>query len=394
MIEREMYKPLLQLAAQYPVVLLTGPRQSGKTTLCRKAFADKPYVNLEFPDIRQYAIEDPRSFLSDYQDGAVFDEIQRAPELLSYMQGMVDENDQAGRFILTGSQQFEMINTVIQSLAGRVGLLKLLPLSLHELHQHKLKMTLDEHVVSGGYPRIYQKGLSPTRAMADYFETYVQRDIRQLIQIKNIALFEKFVRLCAGRVGQVLNLSSLGADAGVSHATAREWLSLLEASYIVFQLHPWHTNTSKRLIKSPKLYFYDTALAAYLLEIESEKHLRNHPLRGLLFENLVVLEAVKYHSNQGKPCKMSFYRDSAGHEVDLLLHQGNQHLLIEIKSGATVNTDYFKGLKYFAKIFPNAVAAGAVVYGGEMRQRRGDWEVCPWNEMHKLLCTSNGQSGG
>jgi len=270
MIKRDVSNSLVQLATQYPVVLLTGPRQSGKTTLCRKVFADKPYVNLEMPDVRQYAIEDPRSFLSDYQDGAVFDEIQRAPELLSYMQGMVDENDQAGRFILTGRQQFEMMNTVTQSLAGRVGLLKLLPLSLYELHQHKLTMKLDEYVVYGGYPRIYQKELNPARVMADYFETYVQRDIRQLIQIKNIALFEKFVRLCAGRVGQLLNLSSLGADAGVSHATAREWLSLLEASYIIFQLQPWHSNTSKRLIKSPKLYFYDTALAAYLLDIESE----------------------------------------------------------------------------------------------------------------------------
>ncbi len=253
------------------------------------------------------------------------------------------------------------------------------------MHKDKQKLKLDEHVIYGGYPRIYQKHLSPTRVMADYFETYVQRDIRQLIQIKNIALFEKFVRLCAGRVGQILNLSSLGADVGVSHATAREWLNLLEASYIVFRLQPWHTNTSKRLIKSPKLYFYDTALAAYLLDIESEKHLRYHPLRGLLFENLIVLEAVKHQLNQGKQCKMSFYRDSGGHEVDLLLHQGNKHALIEIKSGATVNSDYFKGLEYFAQLYPDSIISGAVVYGGDMRQQRGDWAVCPWENMPEQL---------
>jgi len=385
MIDRDMKPILLHLAGQYPVVTVTGPRQSGKTTLCKATFPNKPYINLEIPDIRQYAIDDPRSFLADYAGGAILDEIQRAPELLSYLQGMVDEDDQAGRFILTGSQQFEVMHTVTQSLSGRVGLLKLLPLSLAEMQRHGLYTEVDRHIFSGGYPRIYNKPTHPTQMMGDYFETYVQRDIRQLVQIKNIALFETFVRLCAGRVGQLLNLSSLGADAGVSHSTAREWINLLEASYIIFQLRPWHANISKRLIKAPKLYFYDTGLASYLLGLESEQHIRNHPLRGSLFENMVIVEAMKFKLNRGKRSNMLFYRDSGGHEVDLLLTSGNQIFPIEIKSGATVNRDYFKGLNYFATLGTSPITSGAVIYGGDNAQKRGSWQVCPLQQMELLL---------
>jgi len=387
MIERDMKQTMLQLADQYPVVVITGPRQSGKTTLCRTTFPDKTYVNLEMPDIRQYAMDDPRSFLADYSDGVILDEIQRAPDLLSYIQGMVDENDQAGRFILTGSQQFEMMHSVSQTLAGRVGLLKLLPLSLAELQRHGFEINADTQLFAGSYPRIYDKQMNPTQVMGDYFETYVQRDIRQLVQLKNVALFETFVRLCAGRVGQLLNLSSLAADAGVSHTTAREWINLLEASYILFQLRPWHANISKRLIKAPKLYFYDTGLVSYLLGMESRKHMHSHPLRGALFENMIIVETLKYRLNRGRRSNLLFYRDSGGHEVDLLLTSGAQLYPIEIKSGATVNRDYFKGLNHFATVSKQNIAAGAVVYGGDSAQARGVWEVCPFQELEALLQT-------
>jgi len=385
MIERDMKKTVLLLAGQYPVVVITGPRQSGKTTLCRTTFPDKAYVNLEMPDIRQYAMDDPRSFLADYAEGAILDEIQRAPELLSYIQGMVDEDDRVGRFILTGSQQFELMHSVNQTLAGRVGLLKLLPLSLTELQRHGLDADPDTHLFTGSYPRIYDKNLNPTQAMGDYFETYVQRDIRQLVQLKNVTVFETFVRLCAGRTGQLLNLSALGADAGVSHATAREWISLLEASYILFRLRPWHANISKRLVKSPKLYFYDTGLASYLLDMESTKHMRSHPLRGALFENMVIVEALKQRLNCGKRSNLSFYRDSAGHEVDLLLTSGTDLYPIEIKSGTTVNRDYFKGLNFFSKLENLSITRGAVIYAGESAQTRGSWQVCPVKNMGNLL---------
>lgn len=385
MIDRDIKPALLHLASQYPVVVVTGPRQSGKTTLCQTTFPNKPYVNLEMPDIRQYATDDPRSFLADYAGGAILDEIQRAPDLLSYIQGMVDEDDRSGRFIMTGSQQFEVMHSVTQSLAGRVGLLKLLPLSMAELQRYGLDAELDRHLFAGGYPRIYSKQMDPTQAMGDYFETYVQRDIRQLMQIKNIALFETFVRLCAGRVGQLLNLSSLGADVGVSHTTAREWINLLEASYIVFQLRPWHANISKRLIKVPKLYFYDTGLAAYLLGMESEQHMHSHPLRGVLFENMVIVEAMKFRLNQGKRSNLSFYRDSAGHEVDLLLTSRSHPFPIEIKSGATVNRDYFKGLNYFSDLDSSTITSGAVIYGGDHAQQRGAWQICPLKNMEALL---------
>ncbi len=385
MIERDMKNTLLLLADKYPVVVITGPRQSGKTTLCKITFPDKAYVNLEMPDIRQYAIDDPRSFLSDYTNGAILDEIQRAPELLSYIQGMVDEDDQAGRFILTGSQQFELMHSVTQTLAGRVGLLKLLPCSLAELQRHGIDANLDTQIFTGSYPRIYDKKLHPTQAMGDYFETYVQRDIRQLVQLKNVAVFETFVRLCAGRVGQLLNLSSLGADAGISHATAREWINLLEASYIIFQLRPWHANISKRLVKSPKLYFYDTGLASYLLGMESTKHIHSHPLRGSLFENMAIVEALKFRLNRGKRSNLSFYRDSGGHEVDLLLTSGSDIFPIEIKSGATTNRDYFKGLNFFSKLENISVTHGAVIYGGDNGQVRGAWQVCSIQAMESLL---------
>ncbi len=384
MIPRTLEPVLHQLAGQYPVLTVTGPRQSGKTTLCRSAFADKPYVNLESPDIREFARSDPRGFLASYADGAILDEIQRVPQLLSYLQPVVDDRNETGLFILTGRQQFEVMTSITQSLAGRTALLKLLPLSIEELANTETTLSIDQLLLTGFYPRIYDAGINPTQALGDYVETYIERDIRQMTVIKDLALFEKFVRLCAGRVGQLLNLQSLGNDVGVSHTTARSWLTLLEASYVIFLLRPWHTNLSKRQIKSPKLYFYDVGLVSYLLGVENELHINRHPLKGNLFENLVVIEALKYRYNRGKRNNLFFWRDAKGNEVDLLIENGPDVMPVEIKAGATISGDFFKGLRTFSSRLSAPAKAGALVYGGTERQKRSDvsiWRVTDVAEM-------------
>ena len=386
MIQRTIEPILRQLAESYPVVTLTGPRQSGKTTLCKKVFPEYGYVNLEAPDVRSFANDDPRGFLAAYPNGAILDEIQRVPTLLSYIQTIVDERKIPGQYILTGSQQFEVMNTISQSLAGRTALLKLLPLSMSELCSNSTPANIDSTILKGFYPRIHDQKLDPTQVMGDYFETYVERDLRQLMAVKDLSQFERFVRVCAGRVGQLINLQSLGNDVGISHACARSWLTLLEASYIVHILHPWHTNISKRLIKSPKLYFYDVGLASYLLGLENENQVNRDPLRGNLFENMVVMEALKYRYNQGKRSNLFFFRDSNGNEVDLISEQGRSLAAIEIKAGATINPDYFKGLRQFKKVIgdSHAVVAG-LIYGGDEVQRRSDTLVQGVLNCHELF---------
>jgi len=386
MIERTIEPFLLDLTKRYPVVTITGPRQSGKTTLCRKAFPTLKYANLEAPDVRRFAAEDPRGFLAAYSGGVILDEIQRAPELLSYIQDIIDSENEPGRFILTGSQQFEVMNTISQSLAGRTALLKLLPLSLSELKRTHPPGNIDRFLLTGFYPRIHDQGLNPTQALGDYLETYVERDLRQLATVKDLSLFERFLKLCAGRVGQVLNLQSLGNDAGVSHTTTRAWLTLLEASFIVLLLQPWHANLSKRLIKSPKLYFHDVGLAAFLLGLENEIQVGRDPLRGNLFENLVVLETLKYRYNRGRRSNLFFYRESNGNEVDLLTESGRSLCAMEIKAGATVNPDYFKGLRHFAKaVGPSRQICGGVIYGGSEFQKRSDYSVYPLTMCEQLF---------
>jgi len=385
MIIRTIQTKLLQLSSQYPIVTVTGPRQSGKTTLCQSTFKNKPYVNLESPDIREFARSDARGFLANYPNGAIIDEIQRVPELVSYLQPLVDEKKEAGQFILTGSQQFEIMSTISQSLAGRTALLKLLPLSISELKSAGTQLTIDDFLLTGFYPRIYDMGINPTQALGDYFETYVERDIRQLINVKNVALFEKFIRLCAGRVGQLLNLQSLGNDVGISHTTARHWLTLLEASYIVFQLQPWHKNISKRQIKSPKLYFYDVGLVSYLLGAENTKHIAHHPLKGNLFENMIVLEALKYRFNRGKRNNLYFWRDAKGNEIDILVENGSDVVPIEIKSGATLHNDFFKGLKVFKKQLGHLDNAALLVYGGNENQMRSEAAVWQATEIEAMM---------
>ena len=384
MIERNIVPVLQQLATQYPVIALTGPRQSGKTTLTRRLFSDKPYVTLEDPDTRRFATEDPRGFLMQFAQGAILDEIQRAPELTSYLQGMVDADPKPGRFVLTGSHQFELMSQVSQSLAGRTAVLRLLPFTLAEVHRLRGGMAspdLAQTLLTGFYPRIHDQSLDPSQALADYFATYVQRDLRQLAAVQDLQRFERFVRLCAGRTGQLLNLSSLGNDAGVTHSTARAWIDLLQSSYIVHLLPPWFANTGKRLVKASKLYFHDVGLACWLLGLRSAEQVARDPLWGSLFENFVIMEAMKDRLNAGETAEMYFYRDSEGNEVDLLIPVGTKMHAIEIKAGATINPDYFKGLKTFAAHQPAVFASGCVVFGGADGQSRSNWPVHAWHQL-------------
>ncbi len=309
MFQRDLTTELKELAKSYPIVTVIGPRQSGKTTLVQNAFPDKKYANLEFPDVRAIALADPRGFLEQFPNGAILDEIQRAPELLSYIQPLVDKMDIKGMFILTGSHQIEPQEAISQSLAGRTALLTLLPLNLHELSKAGFDLSLDDWMIKGGYPRIYKDSLDPTKAYRSYFQTYVERDLRQLIQVKDLIQFERFVQILAGRIGQIINMEEIGGEVGISSHTVKEWISILEASFIIFRLPPYFENFGKRIIKSPKLFFNDVGLAIYLLGIENETQLKRDPLRGNLFENAIILELKKYRLNQGLDPYLYYYRD-------------------------------------------------------------------------------------
>lgn len=396
MIARHLEMPLRQAATRYPVVTLTGPRQSGKTTLVREVFPEHAYVSLEAPDWRQFAQDDPRGFLGQYSGGLILDEVQRVPELLSYIQGMVDEDDQPGRFILTGSQNLLLLERVSQSLAGRAAILHLLPLSRAELcaeepvdlaalgeARPKGKREtgrLVDTLFTGFYPRIHDKQLPPQDWLANYYQTYIERDVRSILNVGDMERFGRFVRLCAGRAGQLLNYSSLGADCGVTHETVRRWLSVLETSFIVYLLRPHHQNFSKRLVKSPKLYFYDTGLLCYLLQIRSPEELTNHSARGAVFENFVLAELLKAYYHQGRAPETFFWRDAAGHEIDILLDQGRRLVPIEVKSGETIASDFFKGLDFWRQLPEQEDAPCLLVYGGaESRTQRGV-QVIPWQD--------------
>ncbi len=375
MFDRELQNELIQLAKQYPVVTLIGPRQAGKSTLARHSFPDKAYVNLEDPEIRRYAIEDGRAFLNQYKDGAILDEIQNTPDLLSYIQVLVDEEKLNGRFILTGSHQLSLHSAISQSLAGRAALLTLLPLSIKELQRNGMVLSVDNQILTGGYPRIYQEHLNANRMYADYYRTYIQRDVRQMINIKDLSLFEKFIKLCAGRIGSLFEASSLANEVGVSGHTIKNWLSILEASFIIFRLQPYFENFGKRVIKSPKLYFCDVGLASYLLGIENVKQLNRDPLHGALFENLVILELMKYRFNQGKDSNLYFYRDNHQNELDVVIKYGHELIPIEIKSAQTFHTSFLKNLKFYKKILQDRVPVGYLIYNGVNEQVIGDFSV-------------------
>jgi predicted AAA+ superfamily ATPase len=389
-IGRQAHGLLLQRAALYPVVTVLGPRQSGKTTLCRMAFADKPYVNLEQPDVREFALQDPQAFLAQFPDGAVLDEIQNAPALLSWIQVLTDADPRKGRFVLTGSHQLQVNAQVTQSLAGRTAVIELLPLSLSELAAAGDLSANQVHdanrlMLMGGYPRIHAQDMPPEVMLSDYFATYVERDVRQLINLRHLREFGQCVRLLAGRTGQLMNQTSLGNEVGVSSNTITQWLSILEASFLVFSLAPWSVNIGKRLVKSPKVYFYDVGLACWLLGIKTVEQLQHHPLRGALFENLLVLEVMKSLRNQGLRDPLYFFRDSNGLEIDLLLEHADGIQLVEIKASQTVAAPLFKSLRTVSALLGDRVVSQHLVYGGTERQVRTDVEVLPWWQVADLV---------
>ena len=388
MIEREITPHLVRLFEQYPFVTVIGPRQAGKTTLCRAAFGDLGYANLEDPQVRAYAESDPLGFLAEFPEGAVLDEVHRVPDLLSYLMVRADDEGRPGMFVLTGSEQFGLTDAVSQSLAGRTALLRLLPFTLAECRLAGAGERIEEILYAGCYPRIHDRGLNPTEALASYWETYVERDVRRIGEIRELAAFRDFAALCAGRVGQLVNLSSLGADAGVKHPTIANWITTLEISDIVFRLRPFHDNNTKRLTRSSKLYFHDVGLASYLVGINDPDQIRTHPLRGALFENAVVAEALKHRCNMGpagRIADLAFYRDRKGFEVDLLYPTaGAGRAAIEIKSGRTVASDWFAAPARLARSRPE-ICAEAIVYGGDVRQRRSTADVVPLSEFAEFL---------
>ena len=386
MIERVAGKLVKTLASEFKVVAITGPRQSGKTTLARFAFDDKPYASLEEPDVRVFAEADPRGFLAQFPHGAVLDEVQRVPGLLSYIQGIVDTRKQPGQFILTGSEHFGLVHHITQSLAGRAGFLRLLPFSAAELKQAGLLPgEIMELLFKGGYPPIYDQPVVPERWYNAYITTYIERDVRQLQNIRDLSLFQRFLALCAGNTGQLLNMARIGADCGINHETARIWLSVLEASYIIFRLQPHHRNFRKRLVKTPKLYFWDTGLASRLLGIETAHQLHTHPLRGALFENWVISEAYKQRGAQGKSDNFYFWRNNTGLEVDLLIDTGTSLHPIEIKSGTTIAQDWLGPLRQWLDLAGDAGAKPAIVYGGKECQTRKGVLIVPWTEMQRTI---------
>ncbi len=368
MIQRNAAETLVKLSDQFKAVAVTGPRQSGKTTLVRAIFTNKPYVNLENPDSRRFAMDDPRGFLSQYPVGAILDEVQRVPELFSYLQQVLDEFDGTGMFILIGSNNFLLQENISQSLAGRVGYLFLLPLSLSELGWNSTSS--NELLFKGGYPVLHRSSADSSLFFANYIRTYVERDVRLIKNITDLFAFEKFLRLCAGRTGQLLNMNSIAMETGVDVKTIGSWIGVLETSFIAFRLQPYHKNYNKRIVKMPKLYFYDTGLAAALMGIENTDQLAIHPFRGNLFENLVILELMKRRFNKALQKKLYFWRDNTGHEIDVILERAGTQLPLEIKSGKTVTDDFFKGLNYWRKL--SGADQGYLVYDGVTAQERSN----------------------
>ena len=409
MISRQAESALRGLAKGYPILAITGPRQSGKTTLARSTFPDQPYVSLEDPDTRAFAEEDPRGFLARYPVGAILDEAQRCPTLFSYLQTRVDADHRMGQFVLTGSQQFGLLSNITQTLAGRVGLIQLLPFALQEFLDSDEKTTgrpkfsrtpsggqtqsgwaggahmavssLDDLLWRGLYPPLHDRNLAPEQWFANYVMTYVERDVRQIIEMQNLSLLQRFLKMCAARCGQLLNMSSLANDCGVSHKTIGAWLSVLEAGYIVFLLRPHHQNFGKRLVKTPKLYFHDTGLAAHLMGIRDSAHLSIHSARGALFENFVISELQKRRYNQGLASNLYFWRNNTGEEVDVLIEHGDKLMPVEIKSGQTFTSDFLAGLNKWARYAGDKALPAHLVYGGDENMTRSGVSVHSWQHM-------------
>lgn len=380
MIPRKAEAIVHKLTKGFPVVAINGPRQSGKTTLVKSCFPLKPYVSLENPDMLELALTDPKGFLQNYRsEGVILDEVQRAPQIFSYLQAIVDEDKKMGAFILTGSQQFGLLASITQSLAGRVGLVELLPFAYEEVKRSSAVLShSEEWIFKGGYPPLYDRELEPQDWFAGYVMTYIERDIRNIRNVHDLHLFQLFVRMCAARTGQILNLSALANDCGITHNTARSWLSILETSYIVFLLKPYYANLGKRLIKAPKLYFYDTGLASWLLGIKSAEQIKAHSSRGALFENMVIADAMKGYLNLGKRAPFYYYRDSNGLEIDLIIENGQELQAVEIKAGATLNSGYFQNLNKWDRIAGNP-AIKTLIYSGDSELTTKGIQVIQWS---------------
>ncbi len=381
MIARTLTAKMLALAQKFQVITLTGPRQSGKTTLVRAAFPALPYVSLEEPDIRQIALTDPRGFLANYPAGAVLDEVQNTPDLFSYIQRLVDEDRQV-LYILTGSSNFLLLEKISQTLAGRTAVLYLLPFSFAELAPGA--EPYEDLIFKGRYPRIYDRDLAPTDFYPAYIQTYVERDVRLLKNIGDINAFIQFIRLCAGRVGQLLNLAGLASDAGISPNTAKAWLSVLEGTYILYRLEPYYRNFNKRLVKSPKLYFYDTGVACSLLGIRDADQVALHYMKGALFENLIINEFIKRSFHRGDNRQPYFWQDNHGKEIDCLLVDGERVTPVEIKAGKTLATSYFDHLKYWRPLAGLPEEQGYVVYGGEQSLQTGSGAFVSWRHLDRI----------
>ncbi|MDF1655432.1 MAG: ATP-binding protein [Coxiellaceae bacterium] len=387
MLSRSMQAIFEEMMSQYPVVTIMGPRQSGKTTLAKNTYPGRAYFNLENPDTRALIEKDPRGFIDNInlKQGVILDEIQRVPDLLSYIQTKTDEDRMPGSFILTGSHQLQLNEAISQSLAGRTALLQLLPLSLTELKAEHIECDMNDQLLKGFFPAVYQHQLEASMYASNYVKTYIERDVRQIINIKDLDCFQTFIKLCTGRISSTLNYESLSNDVGVSQNTIKNWITVLKASYIAFTLPPYFENFGKRVIKAPKLYFIDTSIASYLLDIQSPQQMAREKLRGALFENMVIVELMKYRYNQGKDANLYFYRDSNQNEVDVVMQHHDKIIPIEIKSTATFSGALIKNIEKFQLMAGKRSPIGFLIYSGELEQKVNNVHVLSYKNMHKLF---------
>lgn len=387
MFKRAISAKISEYRHKYRAIALIGPRQSGKTTLARHEFPDHQYLSLENPDTRSRAIEDPRNFLGSIKGDSILDEVQYVPDLLSYLQEHLDDKSDKRQFILTGSNSFKLNQKISQSLAGRVRLLKILPFFRTELPPQERPEDLNKSLLFGGYPRIYDEKLNPSDWFADYFNTYIQKDVRAILEVDNLVQFDRFVRLSAGRAGQLTNFSSLASDVGLKQPTAARWMSVLEASFIVFRLEPHFKNFNKRITKSPKIYFYDTGLLCYLLKIRNSEQLDLHPLRGAIFENWVVSELTKAYFSKAEEPPLFFWRDQHGHEVDIILDLSTRLHPVEVKSGTTFKSEWLGQLEWFNKL--QDYRHSSLIYGGEENFSHSETKICSWQNFPDTFSVTN-----
>ena len=385
-IKRQAEKTVVELLKKYPAVALVGPRQSGKSTMARNILKNYPYYSLEDLDEREFATSDPRSYLERFKNGGIIDEIQKVPQLISYLQSFLDNKQNKKPIILTGSAQLTLLSNITQTLSGRIAIVELLPLAFLEIKKMKIApKSLEQLFYTGLYPKLYKEKINPSDWYYDYTKTYLERDVRDILKVHNLGTFQKFIKMCASRAGQILNFSSLANDCGIAHSTAEAWLNILEATFIVTRIQSHHRNFSKRLIKAPKLYFYDTGLLCFLLGIASSEEIKTHSFRGAIMENWVAMEIIKSQTNMHKPSNIYFWRDNKGVEVDFIIEQGEKLFPIEVKSGKTINSDYFKNISYWLKLAKNKAKNGSIIYAGTESQKRTEFEIYGWEFIDKLI---------